>query len=62
MCVPDITNGRSVADGNLKRIFFNEVFRFHSDFTELFPGGLIDNRAALAQVMAERRSSNKPLS
>ena len=51
-----------LADGNLKCIFFNK-----NDWTPIrislkfVPMSLIDNKTALVQIMAWRRTGDKPL-
>ena len=50
------------ADDNFKCIFLNENDRISNQISQKFiPRGLIDNKPALVQVMAWRRTSDKPL-
>ena len=46
-----------LADGNFKRIFSNENY----GIAKIVPRSPIDNKPALAQVMAWRRAGYKPL-
>ena len=56
-------NGRHFADGTFKRIFFNENVRISIEISLKFvPKGPIDNIPGLVQIMAWRRSGDKPLS
>ena len=56
-------NGRHFADDTFKRIFLNETFRIVTKISLKFvPKGPINNIPALVQIMAWRRSSEKPLS
>ena len=56
-------NGRRFADDNFKRIFFNENVRISIKISLKFvPKGPINNNPALVQIMAWRRSGDKPLS
>ena len=51
------------ADGNFKCIFLNENVRISIDISLKFvPEGPINNIPALVQIMAWRRSGDKPLS
>ena len=52
-------NGRHVADDTFKRIFLNETFRIS---IKISLKGSINNIPALFQIMAWRRSGDKPLS
>ena len=55
-------NGPSFADDTLKRIFLNENVRISIKISLKFvPKGPINNIPALVQIMAWRRSGNKPL-
>ena len=56
-------NGLHFTDDISKCIFFNEKF-WISNYISLkyFPYGLLDNMAALVQIMAWRRRGDKPLS
>ena len=57
------TNGRHFADDTFKRIFLNENARISIKISLKFvPKGPINNNPALVQVMAWRRSGDKPLS
>ena len=47
-----------VADDIFKYIFMNEKFCI---LTEIFPKGVTDNKTALVQVMAWRRTGDRPL-
>ena len=55
-------NGRHFADDIFKYIFLNEncyfIFKFHLKFV---PKCLIDNKLTLAEILACRRSGDKPL-
>ena len=56
-------NGRRFADDNFKRIFLNENVRISIEISLKFlPKGPINNIPALVQIMAWRRSGDKPLS
>ena len=56
-------NGRRVADDTFKRIFLNENVRISIKTSLKFvPKGPINNNPALVQIMAWRRSGDKPLS
>ena len=56
-------NGRRFADDTFKRIFLNENVRFSIKISLKFvPKGPINNNPALVQIMAWRRSGDKPLS
>ena len=56
-------NGRRFADDTFKRIFFNENVRISITISLKFvPKGPINNIPALVQIMAWRRSGDKPLS
>ena len=56
-------NGRCFADGTFKRIFLNENVRISIKIALKFvPKGPINNVPALVQIMAWRRSGDKPLS
>ena len=56
-------NGRRFADDSFKRIFLNENVRITIKISVQFvPKGPINNIPALVQIMAWRRSGNKPLS
>ena len=56
-------NGRHFADDTFKRIFMNENVRISINISlKLVPKGLINNIPALVQIMAWRRSGDKPLS
>ena len=56
-------NGRRFADDTLKHIFFNENVRISIKISlKFFPQGPINNNPALVQIMAWRRSGDKPLS
>ena len=56
-------NGRRFADDTFKRIFLNENVRISVKISLKFvPKGPINNNPALVQIMAWRRSGDKPLS
>ena len=56
-------NGRRFADDTFKRIFLNENVRISIRISLKFvPRGPINNIPALFQIMAWRRSGDKPLS
>ena len=56
-------NGRSFAVDTFKRIFLNENVRISIKISLKFvPKGPINNNPALVQIMAWRRSGDKPLS
>ena len=56
-------NGRRFADDTFKRIFVNENVRILIKISLKFvPKGPINNNPALVQIMAWRRSGDKPLS
>ena len=56
-------NGRRFADDTFKRIFLNENIRISIKISLNFvPKGPINNDPALVQIMAWRRSGDKPLS
>ena len=56
-------NGPHFADDTFKRIFVNETFRISIKISLKFvPKGPINNIPALVQIMAWRRSGDKPLS
>ena len=56
-------NGRRFADDTFKRIFLNENFRISIKISLKFvPKRPINNNPALVQIMAWRRSGDKPLS
>ena len=56
-------NGRRFADDIFKRIFLNENIRISIKISLKFvPKGSINNNTALVQIMAWRRSGDKPLS
>ena len=56
-------NGRRFADDTFKRIFLNENVRISIEISLKFvPKGPINNIPALVQIMAWRRSGDKPLS
>ena len=56
-------NGRRFADDTFKRIFLNENVRISNKISLKFvPKGPINNIPALVQIMAWRRSGDKPLS
>ena len=56
-------NGRHFADDSFKRIFLNENSRILIKISIKFvPKGPINNNPALVQIMAWRRSGDKPLS
>ena len=56
-------NGRRFADDTFKRIFLNENVRIPIKISLKFvPKGPINNNPALVQIMAWRRSGDKPLS
>ena len=55
-------NGRHFADDTFKRIFLNENFRISIKISLKFvPKGPINNIPVLVQIMAWRRSGDKPL-
>ena len=55
-------NGRRFADDTFKRIFLNEGVRLSINISLKFvPQGPINNNPALVQIMAWRRSGDKPL-
>ena len=55
-------NGPRFADDTFKRIFLNENVRISSKISLKFVSkGPINNNPALVQIMAWRRSGNKPL-
>ena len=55
-------NGRRFADDTFKRIFLNENIRVSIEISLKFvPKGPINNIPALVQIMAWRRSGDKPL-
>ena len=55
-------NGRRFADDTFKRIFLNENVRISIKISLKFvPKGPINNNPALVQIMAWRRSGDKPL-
>ena len=55
-------NGRCFADDTFKHIFLNENVRILSKISLKFvPKGPINNNPALVQIMAWRRSGDKPL-
>ena len=59
---PPGQNGRHFADDIFKCIFMNEKFCILIEISLKFvPKRLIDNKAALVQVMAWRRTGDKPL-
>ena len=56
-------NGRHFADDTFKHIFLNENVRIFIKISLNFvPKGPINNNPALVQIMAWRRSGDKPLS
>ena len=56
-------NGRCFADDTFTRIFLNENVRISITISLKFvPQGPINNNSALVQIMAWRRSGDKPLS
>ena len=56
-------NGRCFTDDTFKRIFLNENVRILIKISLKFvPKGLINNISTLVQIMAWRRSGDKPLS
>ena len=56
-------NGRHFADDTFKHIFLNENVRISIKISLKFvPKGPINNIPALVQIMAWRRSGDKPLS
>ena len=56
-------NGRRLADDIFKHIFLNENVRISIKISLKFvPKGPINNKPALVQIMAWRRTGNKPLS
>ena len=56
-------NGRRFADDTFKRIFLNENVRISIKISLKFvPKGPINNNPELVQIMAWRRSGDKPLS
>ena len=56
-------NGRRFPDDTFKRIFLNENFRISINSSLKFvPKGPINDNPALVQIMAWRRSGDKPLS
>ena len=56
-------NGRRFADDTFKRLFLNENVRISIKISLKFvPKGPINNNPALVQIMAWRRSGDKPLS
>ena len=56
-------NGRRFADDTFKRIFLNENVRISIKISLKFvPKGPISNIPELVQIMAWRRSGDKPLS
>ena len=56
-------NGRRFADDTFKRIFLNENVRISIKIPLKFvPDGPINNIPALVQIMAWRRTGDKPLS
>ena len=56
-------NGRHFADDTFKRIYLNETFTIAIKISLTFvPKGTINNIPALVQIMAWRRSGDKPLS
>ena len=56
-------NGRYFADDTFKRIFLNENIRISIKISQKFvPKGPINNNPTLVQIMAWRRSGDKPLS
>ena len=60
--LPRVKMAATLADENFKCIFLNENDRILIWFSLKFvPGSPIDNKRALVQVMAWRRTGNKPL-
>ena len=56
-------NSRPFADDTFKRIFLNENIRISINISLMFvPRGPVNNNPALVQIMAWRRSGDKPLS
>ena len=56
-------NGRHFADDTFKHIFLNENVRISiKNSLRIVPKGPINNIRALVQIMAWRRSGDKPLS
>ena len=56
-------NGRPYVDDTFKRIFLNENVRISIKISQkLVPKGPINNNPAMVQIMAWRRSGDKPLS
>ena len=56
-------NGHHFADNIFKHIFLNENIRIAIQISLKFvPEGPVDNKSALVQVMAWRRTGDKPLS
>ena len=56
-------NGRNFADDIFKRIFLNENVRISIEMSLKFaPKGPFNNISALVQIMAWRRTGDKPLS
>ena len=56
-------NGRRIADDTFKRIFLNKNVRISIEISLKFvPKGPINNIPALVQIVAWRRSGDKPLS
>ena len=56
-------NGRRFADDTFKRIFLNENVRISIKiFLKFVPNGPMNNNPVLVQIMAWRRSDDKPLS
>ena len=56
-------NGHHFADDKVKRIFLNENIRTSINMSLKFvPKGKINNKSALVEVMAWRRTGDKPLS
>ena len=56
-------NGRRFADNTFKHIFMNENVRISiKNSLKFVPKGPINNNPVLVQIMAWRRSGNKPLS
>ena len=59
---PPRQNERHYADDSFKRIFMNEKFCISIRISlKVVPNGLINNKLALIQVMAWRRTGDKPL-
>ena len=59
---PPGQNGRLLADNIFKLIFLNENDRILIKISlKLVPKGPIDNKPALVQVMAWRRTGDRPL-